>query len=384
MSMARSNSGLGSGAGDGAAGPTSYGGYDAADGEGAEERGEGTGRPSGGGVGGVAAGNAAGGPPELANVFGLDTEAGRLLLRLYGRPRDKAVVAPKPRRLVPLAQQGPRPQFRRTMAHAEAADPHAATFNRAAALEVDAHKPPPGGLAAPARGAAPVDLLPTRKSKAAIDAAAAWEAAHGDKALPPLRKGRNTEAEKHKLQTIFNFKGGKGLPASALADPLPGNVPLHLLRGGGGGAGRVRGGGGADDAASQAGAGVLSWRAEGAGGVTPRSDAAAPDALAREAAATLRVLAAEVDDRRAWLGQMRQLGQASAEVERRMAAEIADRGREMARLQAMAAGAGGSAEVRASRLTAAGGRAQLGGAGSGSSPARSAAAGGTAAGGRRL
>ena len=47
---------------------------------------------------------------------------------------------------------------------------------------------------------------------------------------PPLTKGRNTEAEKYKLQKIFELKGGDALPQSALPAAVSGHLPLSLLQ----------------------------------------------------------------------------------------------------------------------------------------------------------
>ena len=65
-------------------------------------------------------------------------------------------------------------------------------------------------------------------SKRRPQIASTYEPPNEDAWVPPISKGRNTDAEKYKLQSIFEFGGGAALPQCALA-ASSGRVPLALL-----------------------------------------------------------------------------------------------------------------------------------------------------------
>lgn len=50
-----------------------------------------------------------------------------------------------------------------------------------------------------------------------------------DTVFPPLTKPVYTEAEKRKLQALFQFKGGKALPEELTLAPIEGHVPLSVV-----------------------------------------------------------------------------------------------------------------------------------------------------------
>lgn len=158
---------------------------------------------------------------EFARAFQSDPATRRLLEACYGRA--KAAPPPRPPQGPPLGVQPPfeRPQH----SGAGSRDPRAATVDAAAVARHDATRPRPQR---PAPAAVPaVDQIAKRRSKAAID----QENVALDAPAAPLSKGRNTEAEKRRLQSLFTFKGGKALPAAGLAEPVVGQLPLSLITG---------------------------------------------------------------------------------------------------------------------------------------------------------
>jgi len=249
-------------------------------------------------------------PRALAAQFGLNTEAGKLLLSLYGRKSyasapDFRALATRP---LPF-----RPRMRDLGAPAERArDPADATFDRAAVAAVDAERP--SMLPLPPAPPAPIEALGAQKrSKTAIAAREAAAAAAGDIVGPPLRPGRNGDAEKRRLQATFQFKGGKALPDGLSAPALDGPVPLALLGSPPAGAAAARrpgssgGGGGGGGGGS-----VLLW----------------------ELRATHAEVAAAVDDAEAFMAELRRMGRATEAAEAEHAVALAGQGRELARLAA--------------------------------------------------
>lgn len=65
--------------------------------------------------------------------------------------------------------------------------------------------------------------------KDVIDSRLAEDERTADRVLPPLSKAVSTEAEKRKLQAVFQFKGGKALPEELTLAPVDGHLPLDVL-----------------------------------------------------------------------------------------------------------------------------------------------------------
>lgn len=162
---------------------------------------------------------------KLATVFGHDTDVGRMLQGLYGRP--KASRAPPPSRLKPMS--GPQPLMVGLNSKPDAIDPRARTLNRAAMEIIDATKPSP--VVQREVHVAKIDTVRNLiRRKDQIDEFVR-NSSSVDASLPPLKRGYNTEAEKKKLQTIFQFKGGKTLPSVGLPEAMDGHIPFHMLTG---------------------------------------------------------------------------------------------------------------------------------------------------------
>jgi len=161
----------------------------------------------------------------MALDFGLNTEAGRLLRALYGK--QKYGAAPHFSTLktgAPLTQQ-PRMKDLGINPLRRALDPMEPSLDREAMAALDI----PSVIPAPAPGPAPIERLGIQKrSHSVIKRRAEVEARSGDISLPPLKPGRNTDAEKRRLQMINQFNGGKGLPEGASLPPLGGPYPCSL------------------------------------------------------------------------------------------------------------------------------------------------------------
>jgi hypothetical protein len=166
------------------------------------------------------------GSARLAQLVGHDTEAGRMMARLYGRPKDPTPL-PKPR--AGSAPWQPAANFRAVLPAPGAVDPTVPRINRAAIAELEAALPPPTSVNDTPPPAA-IDTIPSRRSAAQISASEAAAAAAADTVLPPVTRGyNNPDAEKRRLQATFTYKGGKALPAAGLAAPLEGHIPLAAL-----------------------------------------------------------------------------------------------------------------------------------------------------------
>lgn len=164
---------------------------------------------------------------KLSAVFGHDTEAGRMLARLYGRPKVNEPV-PKPTKLRPM--QGTQPTMIGLNSKPEAIDPRSQTLNRAAMAIIDATKPPI--VVTKEIHIAPIDTIKgIIRNKDQIDDFVQKNASK-DIVVPPIKKGfNNPEAEKRRVQALFTFKGGRALPEAGLPEVVQGTIPLHMITG---------------------------------------------------------------------------------------------------------------------------------------------------------
>jgi len=291
---------------------------------------------------------------NVAALMGHDTEAGRMLARLYAR---QATVSAPPRASKSRPLEGPQPPMQGLNARGGAADPRERRFDRAAVAAHDGAKPAPG-LAAPAPRVHAIDRIKgISRSKAQIDA---FEAAHApvDKAMPPLRKGYDGEAEKRRLQQTFALKGGKAVPDAASYEPIEGAIPLHLVAGAtAANARRMRGGGDDDDVGSSGGGGAFGGGAGGAALQRARGRGSAADSsmlgeLERTFAEVQRGLEESVET----MKELRALRAATARHEAEHRDELARRTRQLEQLDA---------RIRAERTRLAGGGAGGPGGGAG-------------------
>ena len=177
---------------------------------------------------------------ELARLFGLESDVGRMMMGIYGKPK---VRTQDWRSLPQTPLIGAQPRMKELSTRPDARSAASTTVDRAAIAATDAARPRPAGPRAPP-GPAPIDLIPSRRSAAGI---AAREASlMGDMASisrPLLRPGRDADAEKARLQATFFLRGGKGggidaagllleseaIPAFLVGRSLGGEGLLHEL-----------------------------------------------------------------------------------------------------------------------------------------------------------
>lgn len=150
---------------------------------------------------------------DLARLYGLETDVGRLMLGIYGKPKPSK----QDWRSLSTTPIGAQPRMRELGTRPGARSAAASTINREAIAAVDAARPRPLGPAMPPPTAA-VDLLPSRRSAASIAKRESAIARETVSTRPLLRPGRDSSAEKLKLQANFYLRGGKG--AGMEAPPL--------------------------------------------------------------------------------------------------------------------------------------------------------------------
>ena len=158
--------------------------------------------------------------------FGHDTEAGRMLARLYGKGTATVSMPARPSKSKPMV--GPQPPMQGLNSRPEAANPRERKFDREAVAAAEASRPVVGHGAPLPKTFAIDSIKGIIRSKAQVDA---FEAAHAsvDRPQMPIKKGYNTEAEKRRLQATFQFKGGKAVPDAASYAPIEGQIPMHLM-----------------------------------------------------------------------------------------------------------------------------------------------------------
>ena len=155
--------------------------------------------------------------------FGMDTEAGRLLNKLYAGSQHKPKInypAVRTRR-----SKGPKPKFIPGGGKASV-DPRARTRVDTSNMYV-----PKVGRGKKKKKTHAIDLITRRKAKQEIFDQNKEDEVHRMRYRPPLRRPVATETNKRLLQAQFQFKGGKCLPEAGTMQPIEGNLPLHLING---------------------------------------------------------------------------------------------------------------------------------------------------------
>lgn len=169
----------------------------------------------------------------LWKAFGMHSEAGRALRKLYGAEQAgrRSVRPPKPISGAPLDTTA-RGEFIPGGASRDAADPRSSRIDRRAMASVE--KPVDFSLQRRLERSRPslIDFhAGKRRTAAAIDEREREQERLGDRPAAPAGRGTSTEIEKRRLQLQFQFKGGKALPAGAAGDALEGEIPMSLVVG---------------------------------------------------------------------------------------------------------------------------------------------------------
>ena len=163
-------------------------------------------------------GGGPGGPNnENWRAFGNDSEAGRLLAKLYGGSYKPAINYPplKTRKADDLQDRVWRPTDK-----ANNVDPRLSKFDKGAANRVCV----PKNFGRGDRHAfAPVDLVPKKRSGAECKATIADFEMRDRAYRPPNRAAFSSDAEKERLAEVFTYKGGAALPAELtnMVGPMP-------------------------------------------------------------------------------------------------------------------------------------------------------------------
>jgi hypothetical protein len=169
--------------------------------------------------------------PEFADQswrsFGMDTEAGRLLNKLYAGSQHKPKIHyPRVRtRKEQTGAEEDRPKFI-PGGGKSTVDPRARTRADTSQMFV-----PKVGRGAKPKKRHAIDLITRRKAKQEIFDQNKADDVHRMRYRPPLRRPVATDANKRLLQAQFQFKGGKCLPDTGTMQPIEGNLPMHLING---------------------------------------------------------------------------------------------------------------------------------------------------------
>ena len=167
-------------------------------------------------------------PPEYADQswrsFGMDTEAGRMLNKLYAGSLKPTINYP-PVRVRKSSQNGTKPTF----------IPGGGNVNVDARLkqrkDTSSMFVPKVGRGAKPRKSHAIDCITKRKTKKEIFQKRGEDEVQRMRYRPPLRKAVATESNKRLLQATFQFKGGKCLPETGTMQAMDGHLPLQLVTG---------------------------------------------------------------------------------------------------------------------------------------------------------
>lgn len=165
-------------------------------------------------------------PPEFATQswksFGMDTEAGRLLNKLYAGSSSKPQINYPP---VRTRKSNNKPTFIPGGGQTNV-DSRQQNLKDTSSMFV----PKVGRGPKPAKSHA-IDRITKRKTKKQIFNKRTADETERMRYRPPLRKAIATESNKRLLQAQFQFKGGKCLPETGTMQAMEGHLPLQLVTG---------------------------------------------------------------------------------------------------------------------------------------------------------
>lgn len=158
--------------------------------------------------------------------FGMDTEAGRLLNKLYAGSQHKPKIHyPRVRVRKQRGADENKPKFI-PGGGKSTVDPRARTRADTSKMYV-----PKVGRGAKPKKRHAIDLITRRKAKQEIFDQNKADEVHRMRYRPPLRRPVATDTNKRLLQAQFQFKGGKCLPETGTMQPIEGNLPMHMING---------------------------------------------------------------------------------------------------------------------------------------------------------
>ena len=154
--------------------------------------------------------------------FGMDTEAGRMLNKLYGKKHVK-INYPKIN-TVSRKERSQKPRFIPGGGNKDV-DPRSNRIKK-----IDVNRPRVGRGKKPKKVHA-IDVIRRRKSKASIDEINKTREFDVKGFQGPATKAVSTEQNKRMLQMTNQFKGGKILPSAGSYDAISTQIPLHVITG---------------------------------------------------------------------------------------------------------------------------------------------------------
>jgi hypothetical protein len=168
-------------------------------------------------------------PPDFANKswrsFGMDTEAGRLLNKLYAGSQQKPTINYPPVRVRKQKEGQQKPTFIPGGGNSNV-NPRLKQRKDTSSLYV-----PKVGRGPKAKKTHAIDRISRRKTKDTIFNKRSEDEVERMRYRPPLQRPIATESNKRLLQATFQFKGGKCLPETGTMQPIEGHLPLQLVTG---------------------------------------------------------------------------------------------------------------------------------------------------------
>jgi len=155
---------------------------------------------------------------ENWRAFGNDTEAGRLMHKLYGN-QFKPVISYPAFKTKKTEQSG---KWMPNAKNANASDPRMAKFNKKKAMAL---KVPVQGRRQ-SNGYAMVDLVPKRRNAADCNSFVEDINMRTNAYRPANLNAYSADAEKERLAEVFTYKGGHALPLElcAMVGPMPSEI----------------------------------------------------------------------------------------------------------------------------------------------------------------
>jgi hypothetical protein len=227
------------------------------------------------------------------------TELGSLMAGLYGNKNRPKISYPKPAQKKMQEQK----QFIPGGAKPSAADPRKVTRNA-----VNMVVPRPSGTRK--ENVRPIDVIARRRGNTHIQVEMDDIRMRQAHYRPAYTQPFSAEAEKERLSQICTYKGGKGLP-EGLTFPV-GEMPLEIA---------------ARRKEEERWAAVKAKRGGGQGGGQTQTQRAPRQASEAEQMASL--IEGEIEERRCYLKEMRDLGALRPEQERALTNEIARKVQEL-------------------------------------------------------
>ena len=168
-------------------------------------------------------------PPSYATQswrsFGMDTEAGRLLNKLYAGSQSKAQVS------YPVVRTRKKKKGETQPTFIPGGGKNHVNSRTKQRKDTSSMFVPKVGRGPKAKKQHAIDSISKRKTKQTIFNKREKDQVERMRYRPPLRRPVATETNKRLLQATFQYKGGKCLPETGTMQPIEGHIPLQLVTG---------------------------------------------------------------------------------------------------------------------------------------------------------